>query len=506
MAKTQTSIRQGRAPWPVRLPGPAAFDGSTEPWAPGRAGPGRWVWVLVLAALASPAATSAVAAVAAEPAAPGLRAVGAETPSIRDARTADAARGAAAIEPAEAPASSQAQPAVPVRRWAPVPALRGRLLPSQLGLVLNLDDPDSLALGAYYARARGLAESQILRVSLPPRAVLSPDEFAVLLAAVERHFGPAIQALALAWNQPYAVGCNSITGALALGYDGSLCSNSCGRSRSSGWFNSASTQPLRVPGIRPAMLLAAPTLAEAQALVDRGVAADGSLWRNPVDGEGSRADAAGPPLADDAPAHVLLLDGPDRARQVRRALYPPGQGGPLPWAPGVVWREAAADEALPGAQRLLLAITGSVQLPLSPAPQWLPGGLGDHLTSFGGDLAGNHGQATAMAWIASGATASHGTVSEPCNHWQKFPHPQVLLGHYLQGATALEAYWRSVVWPQQSLFIGEPLAAPFAQPTAARPGGPQRVGSPPAAPAAGASAAPAAAPGAASEGDSAGAD
>jgi hypothetical protein len=69
-----------------------------------------------------------------------------------------------------------------------------------------------------------------------------------------------------------------------------------------------------------------------------------------------------------------------------------------------------------------------------------------------------------MEWIASGATASHGAVSEPCNHLQKFPHPQVLMGHYLQGATALEAYWRSVAWPQQSLFIGEPLAAPFAAP------------------------------------------
>jgi hypothetical protein len=73
-----------------------------------------------------------------------------------------------------------------------------------------------------------------------------------------------------------------------------------------------------------------------------------------------------------------------------------------------------------------------------------------------------------MEWIASGATASHGTVSEPCNHVQKFPHPQVLLLHYLQGSTAIEAYWKSVAWPQQSLFIGDPLAAPFAVPDSAR--------------------------------------
>jgi uncharacterized protein (TIGR03790 family) len=100
----------------------------------------------------------------------------------------------------------------------------------------------------------------------------------------------------------------------------------------------------------------------------------------------------------------------------------------------------------------------------------VPGALADHLTSFGGDLQGAHGQSTVLAWIDAGATASHGAVSEPCNHPQKFPHPQVLLLHYLQGATAIEAYWKSVAWPQQSLFVGEPLAAPFAaQAGAARP-------------------------------------
>jgi uncharacterized protein (TIGR03790 family) len=155
----------------------------------------------------------------------------------------------------------------------------------------------------------------------------------------------------------------------------------------------------------------------------------------------------------------MLLTTDDRARNVRAALYPPagqvrGAGVDLQVGPAA---------ALAGARRLLLVLTGSVRVPLLPAPDWLAGGLGDHLTSSGGDLLGGHGQSTALDWIASGATASHGTVSEPCNHLQKFPHPQVLLGHYLQGSTAIEAYWKSVAWPQQSLFIGEPLAAPFAR-------------------------------------------
>jgi hypothetical protein len=33
--------------------------------------------------------------------------------------------------------------------------------------------------------------------------------------------------------------------------------------------------------------------------------------------------------------------------------------------------------------------------------------------------------------------------------------------HYLDGETAVESYWKSVLMPAQGLFIGEPLAAPF---------------------------------------------
>ena len=111
---------------------------------------------------------------------------------------------------------------------------------------------------------------------------------------------------------------------------------------------------------------------------------------------------------------------------------------------------------------MLLAITGSARLDLAPMIDWVPGALADHLTSHGGALDGRHDQSAALEWIASGATASYGSVSEPCNHRQKFPHPQLLLLHYLRGSTAIEAYWKSVAWPQQGLFIGEPLAAPFA--------------------------------------------
>jgi uncharacterized protein (TIGR03790 family) len=332
----------------------------------------------------------------------------------------------------------------------PTPKLGGRITAKDIGLVINTADPYSLAVGEHYQRARGLADSQVLRVSLPVRNGLSVAEFQVLKAAIGDHFGPGIQALALAWVQPHAVACNSLTAALTLGLDEGLCQRSCQATRPSPYFNAATHRPFDDLGLRPTMLLAASSVVEALALIDRGVAADGSLLRR---GRGV--------------AEIWLTTSADAARRVRTVLYPAAQTLPQRGARIRIEPESALREA----DNVLIAIAGSMR-PTLPASgdAWLPGALADHLTSNGGALLAQppHGQTTVLEWIASGATASHGTVSEPCNHLQKFPHPQVLLLHYLQGASAIEAYWRSVAWPAQSLFVGEPLAAPFGPPVVPR--------------------------------------
>lgn len=64
-------------------------------------------------------------------------------------------------------------------------------------------------------------------------------------------------------------------------------------------------------------------------------------------------------------------------------------------------------------------------------------------------------------WLAEGATASYGTAIEPCNYEEKFPRASVLWSSYFRGATAVEAYWRSVEWPGEGNFVGDPLARPF---------------------------------------------
>jgi uncharacterized protein (TIGR03790 family) len=337
------------------------------------------------------------------------------------------------------PSASTEQP----QRWMTVPRIEGRLTHTDIGLVINTADPYSVEVGEFYLRIRKLVPEQVLRVELPLRATLTPDEFNAFNRRLTGYFGTKVQGLALAWSQPYAVNCNSITGALALGYDDELCLHSCSAPlRRSPYFNAPTKRPFTDLGVRPAMLVAASDVDAAKALIQRGVAADRSLgWR-------------GAP-----PAKVYFVLTSDRVRSVRAQLFPP-PGVQLPF--GIDVRVENADE-LGAIDHVLLYMTGLPHVAQLDRIKWVAGALADHLTSFGGALDGASGQMTALAWIASGATASYGTVSEPCSHLQKFPHPQVLLLHYLQGSTALEAYWKSVAWPQQGVFIGEPLAAPFSR-------------------------------------------
>jgi uncharacterized protein (TIGR03790 family) len=109
---------------------------------------------------------------------------------------------------------------------------------------------------------------------------------------------------------------------------------------------------------------------------------------------------------------------------------------------------------------VMFYFTGLTHVPNLPSLTFMPGAIADHLTSSGGDLLGSS-QMSSLRWLEAGATASYGTVSEPCNYWQKFSNPSVLMKHYLSGETAIESYWKSVAWPSQGLFIGEPLAKPY---------------------------------------------
>jgi len=318
---------------------------------------------------------------------------------------------------------------------APAPAPGSTLQPEQLAIVINDEDPNSVAVGAYYRKRRGIPAANVVHVRIPgkPKS-LSPAQFRLLKEEIDGKLGPGVQAVLMVWTAPYAVDCNSITGAYTLGFDGGQCARTCAPGQPSAYFNSKSARPWTDHQQRISMLLPTEKVEGAKDLIDRGVAA------------GFRA----------VPATAYYLITSEKTRNTRAGFFP--RAGRIP-ARRLTTKVLRAD-LLEGVKDILVYQTGMARVAKLDTLGFVPGALADHLTSLGGDLLGTS-QMSRLRWLEAGATASYGTVSEPCNHWQKFPNPSVLLKHYLNGNSAIEAYWKSVAWPAQGLFIGEPLAAPY---------------------------------------------
>lgn len=309
------------------------------------------------------------------------------------------------------------------------------LTPQHVAVIVNTNDPLSVKIGDYYRKRRGIPADNLVKLTLPTH---SPNLPAALFQKIHtrtlQRIPAHIRVFALAWATPYRVDCMSITSAFAFGFHPDLCASGCRPTRVNPYAGSDSRDPLTDFSIRPAMLLAARSFDEAKALIDRGIAADGS---DPV-------------------GHIFLLDSPDTARNSRALFYPAIQQRFSSHLPLHVEKT----ETIQGRHNVMMCFTGSANLPGLEDNFFLPGAVADHLTSFGGMLTDST-QASALRWLEAGATGSYGTVVEPCNMPQKFPHPGVLMQHYLQGETLIEAYWKSVAMPGQGVFIGEPLAKPF---------------------------------------------
>lgn len=183
------------------------------------------------------------------------------------------------------------------------------------------------------------------------------------------------------------------------------------------------------------MMLAGSSIKQIYAMIDRGVVSDGSKPE----------------------ATAYLMSTSDKARNVRSRRYK-------------IIQELLADninieqinsDVLTNRSDVMFYFTGLKQVEEIESNQYLPGAIADHLTSSGGNLSGIR-QMSILRWLDAGATASYGTVVEPCAFTQKFPNPGIVIERYTNGESLIEAYWKSVAWPGQGLFVGEPMAAPYA--------------------------------------------
>jgi len=199
------------------------------------------------------------------------------------------------------------------------------------------------------------------------------------------------KSLLLVWSRPYAVECMSVTSAFAAGYQPGFCEPGCGKTLSSplydtlGWCR-------RHDRVVPAMLLPSDDEVLAKAVIDRGMRADGTR-----------------------PRHRL----PRCARRIPPAMYAPvASRRPRRFFPAAACRGYLDSGAAAVARRPGLFHRRSTGQELSKLT-FLPGAAADHLTSYGGRLDGIK-QMSAQEWLRQGATASYGSVSEPCAHPGKF--------------------------------------------------------------------------------------
>jgi uncharacterized protein (TIGR03790 family) len=309
------------------------------------------------------------------------------------------------------------------------------LSPRQVAVVFIEGDLLSEKIAQYYQSARNIPLENIVSISFDPeQQVVDPGVFAVQKKVIDAKLGENIQAYALAWAQPYRVGCMSMSAAFTLGYDVAYCAVGCKLTRTTAYYHSGSVKPYADFGIRPTMLLAADNLDQAKALIDRGVAAD-----------------------DTQPfGRAFLLATSDQARSVRKRFFSEVQqtfGDRFDV-------QVLEQDTIENKSDVLFYFTGAQSVEGLDTLKFLSGAMADHLTSYGGMLT-DSGQMSAMRWLEAGATGSYGTAIEPCAFVQKFPNPLLAMWHYASGSTLMEAYWKSVHMPGQGNFIGEPLAAPF---------------------------------------------
>jgi uncharacterized protein (TIGR03790 family) len=324
-------------------------------------------------------------------------------------------------------------------------------------VVVNGASRDSRALGAYYAEKHGLPESHLCTVQADPRAAtISLADFerdirAPIAAHIaNRQLAGQIHFLVLCMDLPSRVaGDNGLTAALFYGYkpkapDAKICniaSNSVNQyfgaelayTSTAGWNRTNTPIPF---------LLTAADLATAKRVVDRGVASLAAF-----------------------PAGAFCLYGSgDAARNVRYRTYP-GVARFFELFGRSALLATNAFDSPPPARPVLGYIGGCPTLPTNlSGAAFAPGAICDHLTSCAGQIPDPClNQSSVWDWMRLGATASYGTVTEPCAYKEKFPDPMIAFW-YTRGFCAGEALAMSVRNPYQGIWVGDPLAAPFAAP------------------------------------------
>ena len=332
-------------------------------------------------------------------------------------------------------------------------------------VVVNQNSTNSVQLGNDYCEQRGVPPQNVLRMTgwtngtiqwgLSDFQTFLRDPLLAMLAS--RGLTNQAEYVLLSMDIPYTVAdgdsYNSTTSALFYGFKTNTpiplppqcLPPTCSLPDASS--NSYAFSELPFPEAPPntaatnsflAMMLTDNTLAGAELIMSRGVASDSTFPTQ----------------------YVYLAKTGDAARNVRFVEFDNAiLAARVRDDNALVWTNTSSTSFT----NLLGLMTGLAVLSL-PNNAFVPGAVGDSLTSYGGAIIGDSGgQTTLLAFLNAGAAGSYGTIIEPCNYTQKFPNP---LDYFYQnrGFSLAEAYYQSLQNPYQGLLVGEPLSAPFARP------------------------------------------
>ncbi len=336
-------------------------------------------------------------------------------------------------------------------------------------IVVNDNSPESLEVGQYYQDARGLPERNIFHVQTTTNTSIGTAAFSneirgpVLAYIASAGLSNQVDAIVFARGLPYRVfkgaysnyehsslpssmfsgfasspdvyvgGCDLAAGTQHAYYEAERGFSRAGSPGSNRYYLSSFLTSTNLDGVRR--------------LIDRSVAAD---FSQPT-------------------GTVYLMHTPD-ARHDQWFQFEEADFLARFFAPNQ--RRSIEDGYLIGVGRtnvvgMTIGQCCSVPFGLNT---YMPGAIGEHLTSYGGVLYGEAefqqpaaNQDRALSWLSEGAAGSYGTIVEPCVYTQKFPNAR-LHYWYARGFNLGESFYMSVRNPYQGIVVGDLLCAPYGVP------------------------------------------
>lgn len=370
------------------------------------------------------------------------------------------------------------------------------LTSNQIAVVCNSQYSQSCQLADYYLAQRGIPTSNKVTVSIPTNDVITSSTFNnyngtgldlrdYVLSQIP---SSDIQGAVLFWKTPYAVSsssntsggactpssaaCVSITHAFAKGGFVSGDTVSGASLPSISYFNTSSVKPKTDHDYLPTFILPfdSGNYTQGAGYVNQAVSADNTY---PV-GEFYMLSTADNARSGPRNTQMTSIENQFNQSNIGTTHY---------ISPNFIANDPAYQQMggcshfgvqngdyIRDKTNILGYFTGRLCVPDMAINTYLPGSIGDHLTSHGGDLAASAGQMPITEWLKRGVVASMGTIKEPWTSEtysqisEEFSNIEILLKEYYSGSSVLESYVKSVKKPANTLFVGEPLVNPWKDP------------------------------------------